>query len=80
MKVINLSAWSGRNFYLADGALVDVPESMALARVARGLMREATADEIATLELHTFPGVEAERDFALIPEAAPMARRKKGSR
>lgn len=80
MKVINLSSWAGRNFFLADGALADVPESMAKARIMRGLMREAAADEIATLDLHTFPGVEAERDFALIPDA-PLSRKKpKGSR
>ncbi|MES2030851.1 MAG: hypothetical protein V4477_16850 [Pseudomonadota bacterium] len=64
MKVVNLSAWAGRSFDIAHGALIDMPDEMASARIAAGLAREPTDDEIETLELKPFPGTVVKGETA----------------
>lgn len=57
MKVITLSSWAGRCFDIAHGSLVDMPDAIARVRIDAGIVREADAEEIATLDLKPFPGV-----------------------
>jgi hypothetical protein len=59
VKVVTLSSWAGRNFDIAHGSLVDMPDEVALVRIDAGIVREATAEEVSTLELKPFPGVVA---------------------
>jgi hypothetical protein len=69
VKVITLSSWAGRNFDIAHGSLVDMPDALARIRVDAGIVREATAEEAATLELKPFPGVVANGPAAIVADA-----------
>ena len=64
MKVINLSAWSGRDFDFPHGVLINLPGDIAIPRRDAGLVRDATADEIATMEAAVFPGFVDDEDAA----------------
>jgi hypothetical protein len=78
VKVVNLSSWAGRNFDIAHGALIEMPDDMASERVAAGLAREPTDDEIETLDLKPFPGAVAKGEPA--PAARPKLTLPKGKR
>jgi hypothetical protein len=57
VKVITLSSWAGRCFDIAHGSLVDMPDEVALVRIDAGIVREATAEDIDTLEVTPYPGM-----------------------
>ncbi|MDB5618459.1 hypothetical protein [Tardiphaga sp.] len=78
MKVINLSSWAGRSFDLAHGEFIDMPDDMAVARIAAGLARKPTDDEAETLELKPFPGDVAKGGTA--PDVRPTLTLPKGKR
>lgn len=42
-RVKNLSAWSGHDFNHGYGAIIDLPEDIAEARIAAGIAEEAPA-------------------------------------
>lgn len=67
MKVINISSWAGRNFSVAHGALIDMPEAVALKRLAAGLVREPTSEELTALEVKPYPGMNMNPDIAVRP-------------
>jgi hypothetical protein len=67
LKVINLSSWAGRHFSLAPGDLIDMPEAVALKRLAAGLVREPTSEELAELEVKPYPGMNTILDAAPRP-------------
>jgi hypothetical protein len=55
-----------------------MPDEMASARIAAGLARAPTADEIETLELKPFPGAVVKGETA--PAARPTLNLPKGKR
>jgi hypothetical protein len=57
VKVITLSSWAGRCFDIAHGSLVDMPDEVALVRIDAGIVREATSEDMETLELTPYPGM-----------------------
>lgn len=79
MKVITLSSWAGRCFDIAHGSLVDMPDTIARVRIDAGIVREATADEVETLDLKPFPGVVPSQPTAK-PADRPTLHLPKGKR
>lgn len=70
MKIITLSSWASRCFDIAPGSLVEMPDAVARVRIDAGLVREATDEEIATLELKPFPGVVPPEEVAVSAKPA----------
>lgn len=70
MKVITLSSWAGRCFDIAHGSLVNMPDAVARVRIDAGIVREATAEEIETLDLKPFPGVVPPEEVAVSAKPA----------
>lgn len=55
MLAINLIGWGGTEFSYPPGALIDMPEPVAVARIAAGLMREPDDADLSQPVL-VFPG------------------------
>lgn len=75
MKVINLAAWSGHHFDYPHGALINMPGDIAIPRREAGLVRDATADEIESLELRLFPGFVDDEEIVVVEDEAARPRR-----
>lgn len=65
MKVITLSSWAGRCFDIAHGSLLDMPDEVALVRIDAELVREATAEEVETLDVTPYPGMVVAKTVAV---------------
>lgn len=62
MKIINLVGWVGHHFDYPHGALINLPRDIAIPRREAGLVRDATAEEIESLELNVFPDFVDDED------------------
>lgn len=76
MKVINLAAWSGHHFDYPHGALINMPGEIAIPRREAGLVRDATAEELARLEIRTFPGFVDDEEPELVGAHDESAKRR----
>lgn len=81
MLAVTEVSWAGADFAFAYGDLLDLPDEMALARIAAGLMREP-CDADAEKSVIRFPGYAPPvADVQLTLSAgSPLKSRAKGRR